>query len=247
MHRGFVKLHRKINDWEWKTKPNTVALFIHLILNANHKDKKWRGKTIKAGQIVTGRKKLSQNTGLSEQQVRTSLNHLKSTNEVTIESTKEYSIISINNWDIFQGPNQQNPNEQPTSNQPITTSKECKEVKECKEKKPPVVPQGGLFEDWYKDYPNKVGRGAAEKAFERAIKKTTLEALKTGLKNYISEKPEDTPWCNPATWLNQERWLDEPATKEINGAPIDPSRKRLSDFNGWEDYQKYLGELTPCR
>ena len=93
MNRGFIKLHRKTLDWEWSSKPLTMAIFVHLLLKANHQENKWQGITIKAGQIVVGRKQLSADTGLTEQQVRTALNHLKSTSEITIKSTNKYSII----------------------------------------------------------------------------------------------------------------------------------------------------------
>lgn len=71
------------------------------------------------------------------------------------------------------------------------------------------------FNDWYSSYPHKVGKGAAVKAFAKAIKTTSLDDLKTGLQRYIETKPPDRSWCNPATWLNENRWLDEPA--EIEG------------------------------
>lgn len=134
MHRGFIKLHRKMLQWEWKDRPLTLALFIHLLMSANFKDTTWQGISISAGQVVVGRKKLSIETGLSEQQVRTALERLKTTNEITIKTTNKYSIISITNWNLYQDSNQQIPNKQPTNNQQITTSKECKERKECKEK-----------------------------------------------------------------------------------------------------------------
>ena len=91
---GWVKIHRKINDWEWKKKPITLALFLHLIINANHKDKCWQGKLIKRGQLITGRKQLAAETGIPEQSIRTALDHLKSTREITIKSTNKYSIIT---------------------------------------------------------------------------------------------------------------------------------------------------------
>lgn len=119
---GFIVLHRKMNKWEWAQKPLTLALFIHLILNANHKDQEWQGITVKRGQIITGRKKLAENTGLSERQVRTALNHLKATKEVTITTTKKYSIISITNYNKYQDYDQQNANKRPTSDQQATTN-----------------------------------------------------------------------------------------------------------------------------
>tara|TARA_A200000113_G_scaffold42735_2_gene34682 strand:+ start:1334 stop:2032 length:699 start_codon:yes stop_codon:yes gene_type:complete len=122
-------------DWEWKTKPLTVALYTHLMLSASFEENRWRGVTIKRGSLITGRKKLSLETGLTERQVRTALNHLKSTNEVTIKTTKEYSIITITNWEKYQASDQQNANERPSTDQAPTTTKEGKEGKEGKEDK----------------------------------------------------------------------------------------------------------------
>lgn len=121
---GYIKIYRQLKDWEWYDDINTTRLFLHLLLSANFKDKNWKGITIEAGSLVIGRFKLSQQTGLSEQQVRTCLKKLKSTNEITIKSTNDYSIIKLNNWFNYQENNQQITNEQPTDNQQITTTKE---------------------------------------------------------------------------------------------------------------------------
>ena len=95
MSSGWIKLHREIKDWEWKTKPLTLSLWVHLLTNAQHKKSRFRGVQLNEGDIITGRKKLSMETGLTERQVRTALNHLKTTNEVTIKTTKEYSICLL--------------------------------------------------------------------------------------------------------------------------------------------------------
>jgi hypothetical protein len=64
------------------------------------------------------------------------------------------------------------------------------------------------FDQFWKAYPNRVGKGAAEKAFHKARKAASLEVLLDGLHRYAAKR-DDRPWCNPATWLNQTRWLDE--------------------------------------
>lgn len=68
------------------------------------------------------------------------------------------------------------------------------------------------FDAWYSGYPHKVGRGAAEKAFDqvRRGRLATFVDLTAGRDRYVRTKPPDRPWCNPATWLNQRRWLDAP-------------------------------------
>jgi len=102
MQSGWVALHRKLIDWQWYRDSETVHLFIHLLLKANHKKTKWRDQVIKRGSLITSRAHLSESTGISEQSVRTILKRLKSTNEITIKSTNEFTVISICNYDIYQ-------------------------------------------------------------------------------------------------------------------------------------------------
>lgn len=78
------------------------------------------------------------------------------------------------------------------------------------------------FEVFYQAYPHKVGRPAAAKSFTKANKKAPLEQILAGLETYIGSKPPDRPWCNPATWLNQERWNDHPAPVQPPAKPLSP-------------------------
>lgn len=78
----------------------------------------------------------------------------------------------------------------------------------------PHTPQGGRFAEFWAQYPKKVGKGAAEKAFDR-IKpdKQTFDRMMSA----ISAQKQSRQWGenngqyipNPATWLNQRRWEDE--------------------------------------
>ena len=138
---GWIKMHHKLLDWEWASCPETLALWIHILLRANFEDKRWHGIMVPRGSLVTGRKELAKNTGLSEQQVRTSLNRLISTNEITISTTNKFSIITICKYEDYQmiengvnqednqDSNQQSTNNQPTNNQQITTTKEYKNTR----------------------------------------------------------------------------------------------------------------------
>lgn len=130
---GWIRLHRRILDWEWYTDVNTKVLFMHLLLRASHKPHKWMGMTIEAGQLATGLFALSQETGLSVQNIRTSLNRLKSTNSITIKSTNRFSIITLLGWDRYQSKEvDQQANQQAsqqTTNKQLTTNKNVKNVK----------------------------------------------------------------------------------------------------------------------
>ncbi|MDE2097131.1 MAG: hypothetical protein KGL39_07785 [Patescibacteria group bacterium] len=77
------------------------------------------------------------------------------------------------------------------------------------------------FDEFWQAYPHKVGKAAAERSFRSAIKKIPLGQMLGALERYRATKPPDRAWCNPATWLNQERWLDEPA--HVNGGHDGPA------------------------
>ncbi len=126
MMDGWIKLYRQILKWEWYSDVNVCRLFIHLLLTANHKANKWRGIAIEKGQKLTSLKHLAEETGLSVQQVRTSILKLKSTNEITHRTTRQYSIISIVKWDDYQS--EQHTRKQ-TGNKRVTTNKNDKNDK----------------------------------------------------------------------------------------------------------------------
>jgi len=101
-NNGWIKIHRKILEWEWYDDINTKVLFIHLLLTANHEDKKWRGILIKRGQKLTSLAHLAEETRLSVKNVRTSLTRLISTKEVANHSTSKYRIVTVNSYDDYQ-------------------------------------------------------------------------------------------------------------------------------------------------
>lgn len=75
-------------------------------------------------------------------------------------------------------------------------------------------PPSGDFDDFWNCCPRKVGKGAAKKAYARALLKTAPETLLAAIKRYAATRagePEQFT-VHPATWLNAERWLDEGAT-----------------------------------
>ena len=137
--QGYIKLHRQIQEWEWYANPNVMRLFIHFLLKANHADKKWQGKTIKSGSFVTSYEKLSAETGLSVRQVRTALDKLKMTNEVTHEGHTSYSIITLKNWDVFQADDKQNDKQMTTNKNIYIKEKEIYKEKEKKKFVPPSL------------------------------------------------------------------------------------------------------------
>lgn len=99
---GWIKLHRKMINWEWYNDINVKVVFLHLLLTANHEDKKWQGIEIKRGQKITSLSHLAEETKLSVKQIRNVLNKLKSTGEITSKGTNKYTIITIVKYNDYQ-------------------------------------------------------------------------------------------------------------------------------------------------
>lgn len=144
----FIKLNRKITNWEWYLNVNVKVLFIHCLLKANWKDGKFEGKEVKRGSFVTSLDKLSKETGLSVRQVRTALNHLFLTGELTSTSCSKYRVITVTNYNQYQlcdkqvdsqaTSKRQASDKQATTIEEYIRTKEHKELK--KNNKPPISP-----------------------------------------------------------------------------------------------------------
>lgn len=160
--KEFIKVYRKFMEWEWYTDVNTKTLFIHCLLRANWKPGSWKGINYSAGEFITSLPSLAEESGLSIQQVRTSLDKLISTGELTSKSTDSLTgkklsrnrIITINNWDAYQGDNSQstgNPTAKSTGKQQASNSryKKYKNNKEIKEENnmPPAADSDEITED----------------------------------------------------------------------------------------------------
>lgn len=99
---GWIILHRKITKWEWYKDINTKTVFLHLLLTANIKPAKYKGFLVNRGELITSLTDLAEKTGLSKTRVRTALEHLKSTGEITDKTTNKFRVITITNYAEYQ-------------------------------------------------------------------------------------------------------------------------------------------------
>lgn len=223
---GWVKLHRRLLDWEWYDDHNTLRLFVHLLLTCNYEPDTWRGKTIGIGQRIIGRKKLANEAGFSEQQIRTSLRNLQSTNDITIKSTNEYSLITIVKWIDYQDINQQ-------TNQQTTTIKEIKKERNkerSKETNPKIHIPDWLPDSAWKDLCDyrSTGKGKfTDKAKQLAIGK---------LKTFMNDGNDPTEVINQ-TIMNG--WSGLFAIKGENNAN---NQGRTAKPNSWTEASEQLGQ-----
>jgi uncharacterized protein YdaU (DUF1376 family) len=89
-------------------------------------------------------------------------------------------------------------------------------------------------------YPHKVGKPEGLKAFIKARQRADLETMMAGLQRYV-RKTDDRPWCNPSTWLNQDRWSDRPA-QVARGQP--PPKPKSEFMQHQDDVQRILDQAT---
>lgn len=102
MGKGWISLHRKLMEKGYYNKSQYVHLWVHLLLLASYKDKEFmtNGKIIllKEGQFVTGRKLLSQATGIPESTVEDILKLYENEQQIQQQKTTKYRLITIVNW-----------------------------------------------------------------------------------------------------------------------------------------------------
>lgn len=140
----FIKLNRKILKWEWFSDTCTRDVFIYCLLKANWKAGSWHGIEYNRGEFITSLPSISKDLGFSIKNVRTALKHLKQTGEVADRTYTKYRIISINNYDKYQGSGRQNgrqgADKGQTSGRQGAADKEDKNNKESKEEKKSAAP-----------------------------------------------------------------------------------------------------------
>lgn len=113
----YIKLDRNILRWRWYQDANTFRVFVHLLIKAQYKDEDYMDIAVKRGDAVTSYDSIAESLGLTYDQVRYSVKHLKNTGEITTTRHKDFLVISIVRYDDYQGDSQSFPNHFPNTSQ----------------------------------------------------------------------------------------------------------------------------------
>lgn len=125
----WIKLDRNIREWRWYQDANTFRVFIHLLLSANIENSDFKTDTIHRGECVISIGKMAKTLGITYDQARTALGHLKETKEITSKKRPKYLVITVVNYDKYQDNPKQKPSKSQANPKQIPTSKEDKNIR----------------------------------------------------------------------------------------------------------------------
>ena len=97
------------------------------------------------------------------------------------------------------------------------------------------TPMQRRFDRFWKAYPKKVGKGAAEKSFAKykpddALTDTMIRSVEAHKRTTQWQRDGGQYIPNPATWLNQRRWEDEVQQPIIQRQPL-PAARGLEEWD----------------
>ena len=183
---------------------------------------------LEVGQFVFGRKIAESEIGLSQQKIRTCLKNLEKMKILTSRSTNRFTLVTVINWENYQSDKKNQPADQPAINQPSTSSQpaanhiqECNTVKNMNKEKEStnvLLKKKELlerFDEFWKSYPKKKGKGQARKTWVkiRPSEKLTekiVEHLERRVLLDVDWRKDDGQFIpHPSSWLNDEGWEDE--------------------------------------
>jgi len=217
MNRGYVKMWRKSIEGGWLTNHKLWAFWCWCLIKASHKECDvivgYQKVHLMPGDFIFGRKTASKELGMSERSIRTILDFLKSSQNLTIKTTNKFSIISIINWSTYQQDAEQNDQQndqpptshRPATDQPVATNKNVKNVKNNNTSSPEqfisIPIQRGLeypifysmVEEWKNLYPKVDVEQQLREIRGWNLSHTTKRKTKAGILKHIT------------SWLSREQ------------------------------------------
>jgi len=130
---GWIKAWRSLLQSPSFRNPKIAHFWLYCLLKATYRARQVLVGSIpvdlEPGQFIFGRARAAEETGLSEQNVRTALVALcrRGSLKSTIHSTKQFSVVTIVNWHVYQADGEENnqpSNQGPTNLQPTSNHKQ---------------------------------------------------------------------------------------------------------------------------
>lgn len=246
MADGWIKLHNKILENPIICKDTEhLALWVWILLKANHadRDELFAGQrvTIKRGQVKTTIKSISSELHIDESKVRRILKKFKSDKQIDEQTTSRNTFISLTNWDRYQKSDEQNDelvtNKRRASDEQITNKRQLNDAKNnCK------IEASKLFEELWKLYPNKKGKGQVSDAAKLRLFEVGQIEMERAIQRYLDEWQKDSDWRKPqngSTFFNSG-YVDYLDKNYVAGGD---TNGRISSDDGTNETDSYAEEF----
>lgn len=234
--QGWISIHRKILDNPIIGKPDYLAVWVVLLLLANHKEHTfiWNNKKqiCRRGQILTGRKALAEKTGVNEHKIDRILKYLKSEQQIEQQTTTKFRLITINNYDRYQPSEQQI--EQQVSNKRATSEQQVSTNNNDNNEKNVI---NNIYLHYEKEFKTTI-RAKTDKRSKKIaarLKVFSLEEIQKAITNY-SRSPfhcgkNDRGWKADFDFIMRSDEQIEAGLNLINNkAPQKPIKKLIVDL-----------------
>ena len=165
---------------------------------------------IEPGQFVFGRRSAAKELRMDPNTIWKRMHKLKNLQNLTLDSNQQYTIVSIINWNTYQeeiSESNLNGIQQVTTKYPASNTNN-------KDKKEKNNTYSDEFLSFYKEYPRRVDKSGAWKAWEKCNGNrpgidSLLEILSRHKKTDQWNRDGGKFIPHPATWINKRRWEDE--------------------------------------
>jgi len=223
---GYIKLYRKTVKSQVFQSEGLFKVWAWCLLKASHEGrwvsvKTGRGNTevwVGPGQFIFGRKTAAKELKMNPETVRKRMMTLKNMQNCTMQSTSHYTLVTVANWDFYQGDNKKVPGKYQAKTQkvpPKSTTQSTPENQieqgfqesQLKNVPPPLVKKTGKryhkqecikqeediyahFCSFWKEYPHKVAKKKAHEAWQKLEKAEDVEALLPILLDAIAKQKQ---------------------------------------------------------
>lgn len=211
---GWFSVKRGITQHHlFKGDAERLMVWLWLLDNAAWKDTRHdvQGATVTVlrGSVCVSLRHISSETGVGLQRVRTAIKRFADENMIDTQLTHGKSMITLCNFEKYQSPNNL-ANTVPTQDQHSANTQKKQGNNKTREY---TSSSDDGFDIFWSHAPRKVAKGGAQKAYAKALKKATADQLLEGIKRHaVAMRGKEQQFIpHPATWLNDERWLDQAA------------------------------------
>lgn len=242
---GWIKLHRKLKNSLVFDNPDLLKVWIWCLLKATHDDYiqmiGLQEVELEKGQFIFGRKVAANELKMSESKTYRLIKKLETMQNLNIKANNKYSIVTIENWELYQSDNnnseqqfeQQMNNKRTTNEQQMNTNKNIKNIKNNKNIN--NIYSESLIKK-IMSYPGKKTKDVRDKKLPQLIKKYGEEQIIRCIERYSEEVKgrEKRYILNESTFWNG-RYVDYlDINYEHDNVEEDINKPQKTGYKGYE-------------